>query len=56
MLTAEGTVARIPGRSKPRFVSILRWGERETAQRFSRAVVDLVRAKDPEAFAGESGP
>lgn len=54
VITAEGTIARIPGTSKPRYVSILHWDDRQTSQRFSQAVVDLVRAKDPDAFDGDS--
>jgi hypothetical protein len=49
-VTREGTVARIPGTSKIRYVSILRWADRETSQRFSQAVVELVRQRDPGAF------
>jgi hypothetical protein len=53
VLTKEGHVASIPGTSKIRYVSILRWADRETSQRFSQRVVELVRQRDPEAFDGE---
>jgi hypothetical protein len=50
IVDAEGRVLRIPTTGKPRFVSFLHWQEREIAIRFSRAVVELVRQRDPEAF------
>jgi hypothetical protein len=53
VITKEGAVARILGTSKLQYVNILRWSDRETSQRFSRAVVDLVRQYDPGAFDGE---
>jgi hypothetical protein len=55
VLTSDGHVARLPGSSKPRYVSFLRWGDRETTERFSRAVVSLVRSADPEAFEDREG-
>jgi|SRR6516225_6511869 hypothetical protein len=51
VVTAEGFVARIPGTSKPRYIAKFRWGSQETQRRFSNAIVALVRARDPEAFA-----
>jgi hypothetical protein len=47
IVTREGMVARIPGTSKIRYVSILRWADRETSQRFSQAVVELVERHHP---------
>jgi hypothetical protein len=55
VITKGGTVAKLPGTSKVQYVNILRWGDRETSQRFSQAVVDLVRQRDPQAF-GEAAP
>jgi hypothetical protein len=55
LLTKEGTVARIPATGKVHYVAILRWGKRETATRFSQAVVELVRQRDPGAFEREGG-
>jgi hypothetical protein len=52
VLTKEGAVARVPGTGKTQYMNVLRWRDRETSQRFSQAVVDLVRAADPEAFDG----
>jgi hypothetical protein len=50
LLTREGTLAKIPGTSKVHYVNILRWEDNETATRFSRAVVELVRQRDPAAI------
>jgi hypothetical protein len=50
VLTKEGTVAKLPGSSKPQYVAILRWRDRETSERFSQALVALVKAADPGAF------
>jgi hypothetical protein len=50
VLTREGLVARIPGTGRIHYVSILRWEGRGVATRFSQAVVDLVRRRDPGAF------
>jgi hypothetical protein len=55
LLTKEGAVARIPGTGKVHYIAILRWGKRETAARFSQAVVDLVRQRDPGAFERDRG-
>jgi hypothetical protein len=53
-VVVDGVVARIPGTSKVRYVNHIRWGDSETTQRFSKAVVALVRQHDPGAFAGEA--
>jgi hypothetical protein len=50
LITREGQLARLPGTSKVHYVNILRWSKRETATRFSQAVVELVRQRDPSAF------
>jgi len=55
VITSDGLVAKIPGTSKPRYVSKIRWGDPETQRRFSDAVIALVRIADPEAFAGRGG-
>jgi hypothetical protein len=52
VLTKEGTVAKLPGSSKTHFVNILKWRDRGTPQRWSQAVIDLVKAADPAAFDG----
>jgi hypothetical protein len=49
-VTKAGTIARLPGSSKPQYVAILRWRERELSQGFSERVVDLIRERDPAAF------
>jgi len=41
---------------KKQFTAILSWPDRATANRWSDAVVDLVRAKHPEAFDTEDVP
>lgn len=55
IVTPQGTLARIPGTSKTRYVAVLRWGDRDTSTRFSAAVVRLVRAADPSAFTDREG-
>ena len=40
---------------KPVYIKILEWRTRELGDRFSAAVIALVRAVHPEAFAGEAG-
>ena len=47
VLTREGGVARIPGTGKIHYVSILRWEGRGLSTRFSQAVIELVRQRDP---------
>jgi len=56
VVTKDGVVSKIPGTGKTRYVNILRWSDRDISQRFSDAVVALVRAHDPEAFADQAGP
>ena len=46
ILDAEGRHA-IDANSKRRYVPILQWSDRETADRWSQAVVELVRQKHP---------
>jgi hypothetical protein len=50
VITSDGFVAKIPGTSKTRYVAKIRW-DPETQRRFSDAVANLARARDPEAFA-----
>ena len=50
VLTTDGRVARLPGSSKPHYVSILRWRDRKLSAAFSRRVVELVREQHPDAF------
>ena len=51
VLTPQGTLARIPGTSKPHYQNLIRCRDRDISTRFSQAVVRLVRAADPTAFA-----
>ena len=39
---------------KPAYVAILEWRDREVSDRFSSAVVELIRSQHPDAF-GEGG-
>jgi hypothetical protein len=55
VITKEGALARIPGTSRVRYVNILHWKGRGVSARFSQAVVDLVRQRDPGAFEQEGG-
>jgi hypothetical protein len=48
----DGQVARLPGSSKLQYVNILHWRDPEIGKRFSVAVIELVRAADPETFDG----
>jgi hypothetical protein len=50
LLTREGAVARLPGTRKVHYVNILLWEGDGVSARFSQAVVDLVRQRDPGAF------
>src|SRR5947209_3730444 len=50
VLDREGRHAR-PG-GKPQFAPVLEWGSRELGDRFSVAVIALVRAAHPDAFDG----
>jgi hypothetical protein len=50
VITEDGRVATLPGSSKRHYVSLIRWRDRATSQRFSHAVVELVKAADPSAF------
>ena len=52
MLDAEGRQVIRDGR--PQYVAIIRWCDRDLAERFSAAVVELVRAAYPDTF-NESG-
>jgi hypothetical protein len=49
VITEDGRIARLPGSSKLHYVTHLRWRDREQAAAFSRRVVELVRAADPDA-------
>jgi hypothetical protein len=51
VLDREGRHARPDG--KPQFAPVLEWRSRELGDRFSAAVVALVRAADPKAIEGE---
>jgi hypothetical protein len=53
LLTKEGSVARIPGTGKVKYVNILHWEGPGVAARFSQTVVGLVRQRDPSAFERE---
>jgi hypothetical protein len=55
IVTPEGNLARIPGTSKARYVSVLRWRDRDISTRFSQAVIALARTADPEAFGEREG-
>jgi hypothetical protein len=50
VLDRDGRHAK-PG-GKPQFATVLEWRSRELADRFSIAVVDLVRAAHPDALGG----
>jgi hypothetical protein len=50
VITAEGTVAKLPGSSKTQYVSFIRWRDRTLSTAFSQRVVELVKAVDPTAF------
>jgi hypothetical protein len=41
---------RIGADGKPSFEPVVEWRDRETSDRFSAAVVELIRAAHPEAF------
>jgi hypothetical protein len=56
VVTKDGLQARIPGSGKPQYAAMLRWSDRDTSQRFSDAVVALVRTVDPGAFDGGGEP
>jgi len=45
----DGLPVKIDG--KPQYVKVIEWGDRTTADRFSERVVELVRERDPSAFA-----
>ena len=45
----DGLPIKIDG--KPQYVKVMEWGDRPTADRFSERVVELVRERDPSAFA-----
>jgi hypothetical protein len=48
MIGADGR--QLEKDSKKRYQPILQWADRETADRWSAAVVELVREHDPEAL------
>jgi hypothetical protein len=45
----DGLPIKIDG--KPQYVKVIAWGDRTTADRFSERLVELVRERDPSAFA-----
>jgi hypothetical protein len=50
-ISREGHVIKVDG--KTQYKSCIEWGDRVTADRFSTVVVALVRAHEPDAFAGD---
>jgi hypothetical protein len=46
---SDGLPITIDG--KPQYIKVVAWGDRTTADRFSELVVELVRERDPSAFA-----
>ena len=50
-IDSEGRQKR-DANGKPAYIAILQWRDRDLADRFSQAVVELVRAAHPEAFDG----
>ena len=47
-----GVPIKIDGRLQ--YVKVIEWGDRITADRFSERVIELVRERDPSAFADET--
>jgi hypothetical protein len=55
VIADDGRVAKIPGTSKARYISILRGRDRALSTAFSERVVELVRAQHPGALDCDGG-
>jgi len=53
-LDRDGNVRRKPGTNKVDYVAVLKWGNADTRDRFSQAVIQLLLARYPDALDDEA--
>ena len=55
-LDRDGNVQRNSTSGKPEYVALLKWGNAETRNRFSRAAIQLLLARHPDALDAKEAP